>query len=325
MARRFPDYEPVGVVPAALLPFTPDLEIDEATLRRHIGDIAAAEGISSILVGGVAQEGYALSATEHDRIIDIMASEVGDRVPLMHGIVAESGADAAAKAREADRAGASCLLIFPPAQFARGSQAKPEMVIAHYQAIAEATDLPLLVFQYEMSTGQGHSLDTLVKLVETVPSVRAIKDRCNHPVMHEQTIRTMQSMKRPVHVLTTHSAWLLSSLVLGCNGMLSGAGSVFAADHVSLWNAVRRGDLTTARAINDRLYDLNVCFYRSPIVDMFTRMKEALVLQGRFPSATVRLPWLPVSQAERDAIRTALAKAGLLGRRTPQSLKETIQ
>lgn len=325
MARPFPNYEPVGVVPAALLPFRPDLEIDEPTLRRHIGDIAATAGISSILVGGVAQEGNALTTDEHARIIDIMADEVGDRVPLMHGIVAEGGRDAAVKAREADRAGASCLLVFPPSQFARGSQARPDMVIAHYQAIADATDLPLLVFQYEMSTGQGHSLDTLVRLVETVPSVRAIKDRCNHPVMHEQTIRTMQSMKRPVHVLTTHSAWLLSSLVLGCNGMLSGAGSVFAADHVALWNAVQNDDLTTARAISDRLYDLNARFYKSPILDMFTRMKEALVLQGRFPSAAVRLPWLPVEQDERDAIEAALEKAGLLGRSNTNLLEETIR
>ena len=325
MARPFPNYEPVGVVPAALLPFTPDLEIDEPTLRRHIGDIAATEGISSILVGGVAQEGNALTADEHARIIDIMASEVGDRVPLMHGIVAEGGRDAAVKAREADRAGASCLLVFPPSQFARGSQARPDMVIAHYQAIADATDLPLLVFQYEMSTGQGHALDTLVRLVETVPSVRAIKDRCNHPVMHEQTIRAMQSMKRPVHVLTTHSAWLLSSLVLGCNGMLSGAGSVFAADHVALWNAVQKNDLATARAISDRLYDLNACFYKSPILDMFTRMKEALVLQGRFPSAAVRLPWLPVAQAERDAIGAALEKAGLLGLSNTNPKEETVR
>ncbi len=312
MYRPFPNYEPVGVVPAALLPFTPDLEIDESALRRHINDIASTDGISSILVGGVAQEGAALSPAEHDRIIDIMASEVGDRVPLMHGIVAESGRTAAALARAADRAGAACLLVFPPSQFARGAQAKPEMVIAHYQAIADATDLPLIVFQYEMSTGQGHSLDTLVRLVDTVPTVRAVKDRSNHPVLHEQTIRILQARSRPVHVLTTHSAWLLSSLVLGCNGMLSGAGSVFAADHVALWNAVQKGDLFAAKAINDRLYDLNACFYRRPILDMFTRMKEALVCLGRLPNAAVRLPWLPVDASERDAIRRALETAGLL-------------
>lgn len=312
MSRSFPNYEPVGVVPAALLPFTPDLEIDEPALRRHINEIACTEGISSILVGGIAQEGAALSSDEHARIIDIMASEVGDSVPLMHGIVAESGRKAAELAREADRAGASCLLVFPPSQFARGAQAKPDMVLAHYQAIANATDLPLIVFQYEMSTGQGHSLETLVKLVDTVPSVRAIKDRSNHPVLHEQIIRTLQGRPKPVHVLTTHSAWLLSSLVLGCNGMLSGAGSIFAADHVALWNAIQRGDLQAAQAINDRLYELNACLYRTPILDMFTRMKEALVILGRMPCAAVRLPWLPVDNSERETIRQALKSAGLL-------------
>lgn len=307
-------YEPRGVIPAALLPFTSDLEIDEAALRRHIGDIAATDGISSILVGGIAQEGAALTPDEHARIIDIMADEVGDRVPLMHGLCAESGREAARLARQAEAAGAACLLVFPPSQFIRGSQAKPEMVMAHYEAIANATDLPLVVFQYEMHTGQGHALETLVRLVERVPTVRAVKDRSNHPVAHERLIRILQGRSKPVHVLTTHSAWLLSSLVLGCNGLLSGAGSVMAADHVALWRAVQRSDLRTAREINDRLYALNVCFYREPIVDMFTRMKEALVCLGRLPSAAVRLPWLPVDDGERAAIREGLRLAGLLER-----------
>ena len=65
-------------------------------------------------------------------------------------------------------------------------------------------------------------------MLDDVPAVRAIKDWCNDPAQHERQIRLLQSRARPVNVLTTHSAWLLSSLVLGCDGLLSGSGSVIA-------------------------------------------------------------------------------------------------
>ena len=62
-----------------------------------------------------------------------------------------------------------------------------------------------------------------MKLLDAVPSVRAIKDWCENPLQHERQIRLLQTRARPVNVLTTHSSWLFSSLVLGCNGLLSGA------------------------------------------------------------------------------------------------------
>jgi 4-hydroxy-tetrahydrodipicolinate synthase len=312
MTRKFPDYMPAGVIPAALMPFKPDLSIDEQALRKHMSDIAKTEGISSICVNGVSQEVTALTLEEQQRTMDIMMDEVGDTVPLMHGVFAHGAADAAKIAKQADAAGASCLLVFPPAVFTRGSALRPEMTIAHYKAIADVTDLPLIVFQFEMSTGQGHTLETLLQLAEEVPSVRAIKDRSNDPVMHERNIRVFQNLARPVNILTTHSAWLLSSLVLGCNGILSGSGSVIADLHVALWNAVQQNDLAKARELNDRIYPLARNFYSSPVLDMHTRMKDALHMLGRLPNDEVRLPWVKLDSKEKQRVREALVEAELL-------------
>ena len=69
--------------------------------------------------------------------------------------------------------------------------------------------------------------------------MRAIKDWCANPQLHERQIRVLQSRARPVNVLTTHSSWLLSSLVLGCNGLLSGSGSVIADLQAQLFRAVQ--------------------------------------------------------------------------------------
>ena len=120
MAARFPGYVPAGVIPAALMPFNEDLSIDETSLRRHMRDLAAVRGISALCVNGVSQEVPGLTLDEQRRALDIMADEVGDRIPLMHGVYAHGPLDAAQIARQAEAGGASCLLVFPPAVFARG-------------------------------------------------------------------------------------------------------------------------------------------------------------------------------------------------------------
>jgi 4-hydroxy-tetrahydrodipicolinate synthase len=83
-------------------------------------------------------------------------------------------------------------------------------------------------------------------------------------MQHERQIRLLQSRARPVNVLTTHSSWLLSSLVLGCNGLLSGSGSVIADLQAALYQAVKANDLARARQINDRIYPLAQVFYADP-------------------------------------------------------------
>ena len=116
----------------------------------------------------------------------------------------------------------------------------------------------------------------------------------------------------PINVLSTNSAWLLSSLVLGCNGLLSGSGSVIADLQAKLFRAVAANDLAEARRLNDRIHPLMTVFYADPFVDMHNRMKEALVLLGRLPRAVVRPPLVKIGDAEIARIRGALVAAGLL-------------
>ena len=150
-------------------------------------------------------------------------------------------------------------------------------------------------------------------MCEEVPTIRAIKDWINNVPHHEWHVRTLQGLPRPVNVLSTHSAWLLSSLVLGCNGLLSGSGSVIPDLQSQLFEAVQRNDLAAARALNDRIEPLMRVFYADPFVDMHNRMKEALVLLGRIPRAFVRPPLVKISPAEIARIRDGLIDAGLLG------------
>jgi len=310
---RHPHYVPHGVIPAVLLPFNEDLSIDERNFRKHLRDVAATKGLTAITVNAHSTEVASCSFEEQRRVLDIAQEEIGDRLPLVNGVWADGSLEAARIARMADERGASALLVFPPAPFTLGQS--PEMALAHFKRIADASDIPIIAFQYPLSTGQGYPLDTLLKIVEQVPTVRAIKDWAGNVPQHETHIRVLQSLPRPVNVLSTHSAWLFSSLVLGCKGLLSGSGSVIADLQAQLFACVQANDFGEARRLNDRIYPLARAFYADPWSDMHNRMKEALVLLGRLPRAVVRPPLVKLARAEIERIRDALVAAGLLDRK----------
>ena len=308
---RHTSYVPKGVIPAVLLPFTPDLEIDEAAFRAHLRDVTAMPGLSAITVNAHSTEAASCTLDEQKRVMDIAQDEIGARLPVVHGVYAEGSLEGARIAKQAAAGGASALLVFPPGPFTMGH--RPEMVIEHFKRIADAApDLALIAFNYPLAINQGYTTEMIVRLGEAVPAVRAIKDWCNHPVQHERNIRVLQGLAKPITVLSTHSAWLFPSLVLGCGGLLSGSGSVIARLQSDLFQAVQRDDLAEARRINDRIHPLAEVFYAAPAVDMHNRMKEALVLLGKLKCAAVRPPLTKLPAGEIARIRTALVKAGLL-------------
>src|SRR5687767_12923527 len=299
-------FVPAGVIPAVLLPFHEDLSIDEASYRAHLRDVAAVEGLSAITVNAHASEVASCTFDEQRRVLEISKEEL--KLPIVNGVYADGSLEAARIAKMATQGGAAALLVFPPGIYTFGQ--RPEMALAHFKRIADATDLPLILFQYPLAGGQGYPLSTLTRILDEVPSVRAIKDWCANPQLHERQIRVLQS--RSVNVLTTHSSWLLASLVLGCKGLLSGSGSVIADLQAQLFRAVQSGDLSSAREIHARITPTAEVFYAEPWVDMHNRMKEALVLLGRLPRAVVRPPLVKISSAEIARIRVALIEAGLL-------------
>jgi 4-hydroxy-tetrahydrodipicolinate synthase len=303
---------PQGVIPAVLLPFNEDLSIDEASFRAHLRDVASAEGLAAITINAHSTEVASCTFDEQKRVLAIAKDEIGARLPIVHGVYAEGSLEAARIAEMAEKGSASALLVFPPGPFTMGQ--RPEMAVEHFRRIAGASDLPIIAFQYPLAGGQGYPLETLLKIVEAVPQVRAIKDWCASPQLHERQIRALQSLNPQVNVLTTHSSWLMSSLVLGANGLLSGSGSVIAGLQAQLFRAVRAGDLATAKQINDRIWPTAEVFYSEPWVDMHNRMKEALVMLGKLPRATVRPPLVKIPQAEIERIKKALVAAGLLDR-----------
>src|ERR1700748_3276060 len=102
---RHPEYVPHGVIPAVLLPFHTDLSIDEPSFRAHLRDVAAVQGLCAITINAHSTEVASCTREEQRRVMEIAGEEVGDRLPVIHGIWADGSMEAARIAREAQAAG----------------------------------------------------------------------------------------------------------------------------------------------------------------------------------------------------------------------------
>ncbi len=295
-----------GVIPATLLAFDKDFQINEKASRKHIKECALTDGISAVTVNGHSSEIHACNFEEQKRILSFSLEEVGDFIPVINGVYADGSIEAAKIAKMSDLTGASALLCFPPQSMAMGGHLRPEMALEHFKRIADATDLPLICFNYPSAGNLTYPFHTLLKLFETVPTIKAIKDWSNDPMIHEKHIKTFQNLSNPVNVLTTHSSWLMSSLVMGAKGLLSGAGSVIASLQVKLFNAVKAKNLENAQIINDQIFPLAQAFYSPPFLDMHNRMKEVLVLTGKMEEAIVRPPLMKLSSEEINKLKKAI-------------------
>jgi 4-hydroxy-tetrahydrodipicolinate synthase len=300
-----------GVIPAHLLPFTADLEIDEPNLRRHLRGLLDVDGVAGITTNAHASEVATLTADEQRRQLDIVLDEVAGQVPVISGVYQDGSAKAARIAADAEAAGADALLVFPSVVFDGGSQLRPEMAFAHYARIADATSLPMIAFIYPATSGLRLGTDAVVRICSEIDNVVAVKEWSNDIVAYERNLAALRALDKPISVLSSFSRSLLASLVLGADGILSGHGSVVVDLHVELWRAVEKQDLTQARRIWERIRPISDVCYADPFLDGHNRMKVALAELGRIDEAHVRPPLLPVTDAERSRIADAVRAAGL--------------
>lgn len=301
-------FQPHGVMPAALMPFTADYRVDDKAYQSHIRDLAGVHGVTAVTINGHAAEVHTMSFEEQTHALKLSV-DAAPATPIICGVYTESTLEARRIASMAEAGGAACLLAFPPNVLMFRGEDRPELFVDYYRSLADASGLPIILFQFPKWTGLQLSLKTLIRICEQVPSIVAIKDLCSDPILHEKTIRTLHALDRPVSVITTHSSWLMGSLAMGVRGILSGAGSVIPDLQVALFDSYQRRDMAAFDHIGERVFAAVQAFYAEPYIDWQARMKAALVLFGKMPAAHVRPPLQQIGDPER--LRHWLDKAGL--------------
>jgi 4-hydroxy-tetrahydrodipicolinate synthase len=299
-----------GLFPATVLPMTEDEQIDESALRSYMRHVAESP-IKGVAINVDTGEAAHLTHEERVRVIEIVVDEIGDRVPVIAGLPAQFTEQAVAFGRDYKKAGASGLLVFPISAF-QGQPLEAEVVLRYHAAIGDGVDLPLVLFNLMPSLGGVLlSPETIERLCGLAP-VAAIKDASFDARIFVEVVAAVRQQRRPVAILTGDDPFIYESFVLGADGALLGFGSVPTRRLAEMVNHAIAGRLEEAKHLMDKLTPLERAMFAPPVRDYRARAKEALVMQGVLPRATLRRPLLPISESDRRDIRAAMIAAGEL-------------
>jgi 4-hydroxy-tetrahydrodipicolinate synthase len=256
-------------------------------------------------------EGPHLTVDEKRQTLETVAEVVAGKCLVVGGVAGPSTALGVSNARAARAAGADALLVFPIPAFL-GQPLNPEVPYRYHAAIAEAVDLPLILFQLQPALGGVLFTTEILHKLITIPSVAAIKEASFDAMRFLQVKAALESASRKITFLTGNDNFICESFILGAEGALLGFSTLGTQEQVNMLKAVQRGDFNEARELGCRLQPLADVIFAPPVTDYRARTKEALKMLGVLDNTTVRPPLLPVAESEREVIRRALQAAGLL-------------
>ncbi len=295
------------VLPAANLPMLPDMSIDEEAYGKHLRWLITFD-IGGLVISGHAGELESLTPRERIRVAEIARSEIPSHLPMVVGCTGLSTRELIECAKDAKAAGADGLLVMPIPHFAFGAVERPELIVPCFEALAEAVDLPLVVFRYGARTGLMYSVEVLLKIAEKVPHVVAIKDSSFD---YEAAWVAFQDFQRKINFLVAHGSLFLIRFATS-DGAISSFSNVVPEYITELFRLAHSGQMEEAKALFKKIRPLSDAIYhKQPLMQHWVVEKESLVARGRFPRAVVRPPFQPLRPEHIKEIREAVAAAGL--------------
>ncbi|WP_445682583.1 dihydrodipicolinate synthase family protein [Radicibacter daui] len=299
-----------GIYAATLTPFHPDGGIDEETLAEHFRTVTAVAGIVGVLCNGHAGENFLLTRDERRRVTDIARQTIGSSHIIVSGVVAEASAEAALHAADAVAAGADAVLVFPPFSWALSQD--PDMAVTHHRIIAEKARCPLMLYQAGVGSAMAYPPDVLAQLVQ-LPDIVGIKEGSWESAAYDRNRRLVAELAPHVEMMASGDQHLLSCFVQGSAGSLVSLAVLMPEEIVALDRAVLNNERDRALALHARIQPLaDVIYGMAPTGHATARLKAAMVLLGRWKNGMTRAPITGISSEETDALRRALATAGLL-------------
>jgi 4-hydroxy-tetrahydrodipicolinate synthase len=303
-----------GVLPAAILPMTADYEPDYSAFAHYL-DWLIAENAVALAVNMDTGEGPQLKPAERRRVVETAVDTARGRCAVVAGVMGSTTGDAVETAKMYQQAGANGLVIFPNAAF-RNQPLDPRIAYEYHKAIADATGLPLILFQLApVFGGVNYHRETLLRLIE-IPQVVAIKEASFDAQYCAYTKQTLDLASRPITMLTGNDRFIFESFLLGAEGALLGFCAIGCGMVASMLKELQRGDYGRAASMRPRVQGFVECIYKDPVLDYRARCKVALAHVGVIPRdrVYVRPPMLQTSEKESEEIALALAKAGMLER-----------
>ena len=280
-----------GNIVALVTPFR-NGAVDRVALARHVERVLTG-GVSGVVPCGTTGESATLSHHEHDEVIALTIEAVAGRCAVLAGTGSNSTDEAIRLTRAAERAGATAALSVSP-YYNKPSQAG---LVQHFLAIADATSIPVVLYNIPGRCSVALTMDTITRLAEH-PNIQAIKEATGD-LENVTRIRATTSLA----VLSGDDALTLPLLALGGHGVISVLSNVLPQRMTQLVAAGLRGDFATARAEHDRLFPLMKAMFldTNPVP-----VKEAMAILG-WVTRGFRSPLCEMSEPARARLEVALA------------------
>jgi 4-hydroxy-tetrahydrodipicolinate synthase len=289
-----------GCGTALITPFRPDGSLDEPALTSHV-DSQLAAGISLLIPCGTTGEASTLTESETQRVIEITIEAAAGRAPVFAGCTHNATAQAVLNAKRlAKIPGLTGILTANP-YYNRPNQ---EGQFQHFRAIAEAVDLPIILYNIPGRTATNLLPETALRLAE-IPNIVGIKESSG---IMGQITELLTHAPASFSILAGDDALALPVIALGGVGLISVASNAIPAPMSQMIAAALTNDWPTARALNTRYYALMLAHFIEPSP---APIKAVLALLNRC-SETLRLPMVPVTETTRTKLKSLLHDLDLL-------------
>lgn len=289
-----------GIIPPVATPMQANEDLDLPRLRWFLDHLIGA-GVHGVFVLGTNSEFYALDEREKQEVVATAVAHVGKRVPVFAGTGAETTREAVRLSRMAEREGADGVSVITP-YFVQPTQ---QEIYDHYRRIAEATALPVVLYNNPGTCGGVKiDVDTVARLAE-LPNVLAIKDSSGDLQNTNELVRVVPER---FAVLQGRDTLICPSLLFGARGAVPATANIAPRLVVDIYEAFQRGDLEGAKRAQLRLNPVRLALTLGTAPG---GVKAALALLGTSIGPS-RSPVAPLSPDKQQKMRSALQQAGLL-------------
>ena len=286
-----------GIIPPILTPMNDDESINEAELRHQVNRMIDA-GVSGIFAFGTNGEAYALSHKEKVQILKVVVDETKKRVPVYAGTGCVTTRETITLSKEAEEIGADILSVIVP-YFAAASQ---DELYDHYKAVAEAVNLPVVLYNIPARTGNALAPATVARLAKDIPNIVGAKDSSGNFDNMKQYIELTQNIGKDFSVLSGNDSLILPALIFGGKGGIAGCANVFPRTMVEIYEAFIAGDIERAKKVQDSIRIFRNCFkYGNPN----SLVKIAAGLLGD-PVGPCRRPFNKITPEGMEALKKTL-------------------
>jgi 4-hydroxy-tetrahydrodipicolinate synthase len=288
-----------GSIVALVTPFSGG-KVDEAKLRQLV-EMHVAQGTDGIVPCGTTGESPTLSHDEHRRVVEIVIEAARGRLHVIAGTGSNATSEAIDLTRHAKKAGATGALVVNP-YYNRPTQ---EGLYRHFRAVADAVDIPILVYNIAGRTAVNVETDTLARLVKDCPNIVGVKEASGSL---DQMTQVILACGPEFSVLSGDDNITLPLMSVGGRGVISVVANIVPRETAEMTHAALAGDWKLARDLHLKLFPLSRAMFleTNPIP-----VKEAMGMMGML-EPEFRLPMCPMGAANRERLKTILVQHGLL-------------